>query len=187
MKKLSIRQITLKKISKRNDLDSFINFIKNKNNPSDKELKQVIKLMKEQIKKDPAILKKFKEYNVPINAIDDVDVSFAPLDVSAKTKDKKIYLNESMLCSDSKVKDPTQYLAHEIVHFCQQLTGNTKGHEKSEYLDKDTEQEAFKVQVDFKKRNEGEDEAEKYVDDLLDYHKLKGKKRKEIEDKIDPE
>lgn len=180
--KLSIRQAQIKKISKR-DLDGFIKELKNKK-PNEQELRELVKMMKDKVKKDPAVIKKFKEYEVPINAIDNVDVSFAPLDVSAKTKNKKIYLNESMLCADSKVKDPIQYLVHELVHFAQQLTGNTQGHEKSEYLDKDTEIESFKTQIDYKKRNEGKEEAEKYTDDLLDYHGVEGKKRKEKEEEL---
>jgi len=140
--------------------------------------------MKERAKKDPAIIKKFKEYNVPIDDIDKVEVSFAPLDVSAKTKKMKIYINESMLDDDSDVKDPSSYLVHELTHYLQQRTGRTKGHEIPDYMDKPTEQEAFKVQIEFKERNEGEKEAEEYKEDLLDHHKLKGKKRKEIEKKI---
>jgi hypothetical protein len=181
MKKLSIRQ--KHKISKR-DLDSLVHLVKNKRKYNEEEVSKIIKLMKDKVKKDPALISKFKEYKVPIETIDNVEVSFVPLDVSAKTKNKKIYLNESMLCADSKVKDPTQYLVHEMIHFLQQFTGNTQGHEKSEYLDKDTEIESFKTQVDYKKRNEGKEEAEEYVDDLLDYHNLDGKKREQKEKEL---
>lgn len=171
MQKISTRQVVkLKKLSKRqskNEVDDFI------------------RAMKAKVKKDPAVIKKFQEYNVPIDDIDKVEVCFAPLDVSAKTKDMKIYINKSMLDDDSEVKDPTHYLVHELTHYLQQRTGNTKGHQNvKEYMDKPTEQEAFKVQIDFKERNEGEEEAKEYKEDLLDHHKLKGKKRKEIENKI---
>jgi len=123
--------------------------------------------MKECVKKDKAVIEKFKKYNVSIDEIDNVHVEFTDLDVSAKTKDKKIYLNREMLHPDSKVKDPTHYLAHELTHYLQQVTGNVAGHKSVEnYLDKPTELEAFQVQVDFKERHEGEDEADKYVEEL---------------------
>jgi hypothetical protein len=144
--------------------------------------------MKECVKKDKAVIEKFKEYDVPIDKIDDVHVEFADLDVSAKTKDKKIYLNREMLNPDSKVKDPTHYLAHELTHYLQQLTGNTAGHQSVEdYLDKPTELEAFQVQVDFKERHEGEDEADEYVEDLMDHHDIddegeRKEKKKELKD-----
>ena len=142
---------------------------------------QIIREMKECVKKDPAVIKKFKEYGVPIDKIDDIHVEFADLDVSAKTKDQKIYINRSMLDPDSKIKDPTPYLAHELTHVLQQMTGNTEGHKATDdYLHKPTEQEAFKVQVEFKERNEGEEEANDYVESLLDHHDKGGKERKEL-------
>lgn len=169
MKKLSTRHILpIKKISKRDKVDEAA----------------IIKRMKECVKKDPAVIEKFEEYGVPIDKIDDVHVSFEEMDVSAKTKDKKIYLNRSMLDPDSDVKDPAAYLAHEICHFLQQWTGNTQGHEVKDYLSKPTEEEAFKVQVDFKERHEGEEEAEKYVEELLDHHDKDGKERKEKKEEL---
>jgi hypothetical protein len=170
MRKLSQRQIVFNKISKhsKNDVDSFV------------------KKMKETVKKDPIMIEKFKEYGVPLDDIDSVCVAFCPLDVSAKTKNKKIYINEDMLADDSSVKDPTHYLIHELVHYLQQKTGkNLQKHKKEEeYLDKETEQEAFEAQIDFKKRKESPEEAEDYVDRLLDHHDIKGKERKEKKEEL---
>lgn len=141
--------------------------------------------MKQQVKKDPVIIKKFKEYDVPLDKIDDVFVVFAPLDVSAKTKDTKIYLNERMLDEDSDVRDPTHYLVHELIHYLQQSTGHHDcNRENKDYLDLETEEEAFKAQVDFKKREESEEEAEDYVEKLLDHHEVDGKKRDEKKDEL---
>jgi hypothetical protein len=53
--------------------------------------------MKKCVKKDSAVIEKFKEYGMPIDKVDDVHVEFKDLDVSAKTKDRKIYLNKKML------------------------------------------------------------------------------------------
>lgn len=170
MRKLSQRHLRLKKLSHRAkpDVEGFI------------------AEMREHVKKDPEMQKKFKEYGVPIEDIDDVHISFCDLDVSAKTKDRKIYLNESMLADDSPVDDPTHYLIHELVHYLQQKTGkNMKKHrDEEEYLDKETEEEAFKTQIDFKKREESEEEAEEYVEKLLDHHDMKGKKRDKKKDEL---
>ena len=169
MKKLSIRQLTpLIKLSKRHKPEA-----------------KLIQIMKERAKLDPIVIKMFKEYDVPLGDIDKVEVSFVPLDVSAKTKNRKIYINDSMLDKDSDVKDPTHYLVHELTHYLQQTTGQTHGHkEVSNYMDKPTEEEAFKAQIDFKKRHESPEEAEKYTEDLLDHHNIKGKERQKKKDKL---
>lgn len=148
---------------------------------------EIIRLMKERVKKDPAVVKKFKEYEIPVDEIDNVHVEFCPLDVSAKTKDRKIYLNEKMLADDKdgEVNDPTHYLVHELMHYLQQTTGKKhNGPQNAEYLDLPTEEEAFQVQVDFKKREESEDDAEEYLEGLLDHHDLKGKERKEKKEEL---
>ena len=158
------------KISKRQDREEIVADFRKRVKTDPKAKKQLILQMKEWVKQDPTIIKTFKEYGVSLDEIDKSSVTFAPLDVSAKTKDLKIYLNESMLDEDSDVKDPTEYISHEMSHLAQQLTGKTKGHETKRYLDKQTEEIAFKNQIEYKKRNEGDEEAEKYVDDLLTYH-----------------
>lgn len=161
MQKLSQRQIH--KISKR-DLD----------------VNELILKMKAAIKRDKAVVEKFKEYKVSLDDIDNVFVSFVPLDVSAKTKDRKIYLNENMLSKDNPFEFAIPYLIHEIVHYLQQSTRvNLCKNKADDYLDKDSEIESFQVQVDFKKRHEGENSAREYTKKLLDYHGLEGKERKE--------
>lgn len=143
----------------------------------------IIKKMKEVAKNDEEMISKFKEYGVSIDEIDSVPVAFCELDVSAKTKNKKIYINSALL---RKNEDPTHYLIHELVHFLQQFTKKNlnKGNAEDSYLDKETELEAFKSQVDFKKRNEGEEEAKEYVSDLLDYHDVDGEERKEKKEEL---
>lgn len=164
MSKLSIRHfLPIKKISRRDEIDE----------------DTAIKRMKECVKKDPTVIEKFKKYDISINEIDNVPVAFKDLDVSAKTKDKKIYLNRKMLEPDSDIKDPTHYLAHELMHWLQQTTGNVAGHQVKDYLEKPTEVEAFQVQVEFKETHEGEDEADKYVEELLDHHDVDSKKERE--------
>lgn len=129
----------------------------------------LISRMKAEIKKDPAVIEKFEEYGVSLDEIDKVSVNFVELDVSAKTKNKKIYINEKF--SDD-IEKSLSYLCHEIIHLAQQISGNIDGIDKEEYLDKDTEIEAFQAQIDRKKRTEGDEEAERYIDHLLSYHKV---------------
>jgi hypothetical protein len=150
-------------------------------NRDEASIERYIHDMKDFVQHDPEVIAKFKEYDVPLKEIWDVRVSFCKLDVSAKTKNMKIYLNEEMLSENSKVKDPTHYLVHELVHYLQQKTGKNLSKLKADddYLDKPTEEEAFKTQIDFKKRVESPQEAENYVNNLLDHHDLHGKKREE--------
>jgi len=170
MHKLSKRQMNLRKLSKRDKAS----------------VEQFIQEMRETVKKDPEIISKFEEYGVPLSDIDKVQVTFCKLEVSAKTKNKKIYLNEAMLSGDSKVKDPTHYLVHELIHYLQQSTGKNLSKHKAEdsYLDKQTEQEAFRSQIDYMEREESPQEAERYVEDLLDHHDIHGPDRKEKKEEL---
>lgn len=138
--------------------------------------------MKNDIKSDSEVKEKFDEYNVPLSKLDDIPVEFADLDVSAKTKDKKIYINKKLV---EKGQDPTHYLVHELVHFLQQFTNNVDPNKgEKEYLDRETEMEAFQSQVDYKKREESPSRAEDYVDGLLDYHDIDGKEREDKKEEL---
>ena len=153
---------------------------------SEKDVEKFIQEMRETVKNDPAVIEKFEEYGVPLDDIDKVHIEFCKLDVSAKTKDKKIYINEKMLDDDSKVGDPTHYVVHEIMHYLQQKTGKVDKQEQEgkDYLDKPTEEEAFEMQVDFKQREESPAEAERYVSQLLDHHDIDGKDRKKKKEEL---
>lgn len=138
--------------------------------------------MKSKIKDDHEVKEKFEEYGVPLSELDSVSVEFADLDVSAKTKDEKIYINKQLI---EKGEDPTHYLVHELVHYLQQSTDNVDHNKhKKEYLDRETEMEAFQSQVDYKKRDESPEEAEEYVDGLLEYHDIEGDDKEEKKDEL---
>ena len=149
------------------------------------EEKKIIKLMKANLKKDPIAKKFFKKYKLPISIINKAKVYFDDIDVSAKTVNKIIILNRKLLNTD--IKTIESYLIHEMVHLNQQITGKTKGHNSAkDYLDKPTEIEAFKAQIQFKEKEDGPKEAEKYVNDLLDYHGLEGDKKKDKKEELMP-
>jgi hypothetical protein len=138
----------------------------------------LIRKMRAKVKKDPVVIEAFREYDVPLSKLDGVEIEFDDLDVSAKTKDCRIYLNRKLLEKLDET-DVTSYLVHEIQHFLQQSTGDTKGSQAKDYLDKETEMDAFQKQVEFKRENKGDEKASEYIEDLLDYHEIDGKERKE--------
>jgi hypothetical protein len=104
---------------------------------------------------------------------------FSDLDVSAKTVKGVVYLNYKLLCDGDFYKD-YGYLTHEYTHALQQCTGKgpTKGSDDGEYLDNKYEVEGFQNQVEYMANEFGEDEAEDYVDNLLEHHEITNKKEK---------
>ena len=125
-----------------------------------------------------------EEYGVSPNIIDLIPIKFGDLDVSAKTDHGIITLNYKLLCDGDFFKD-FSYLVHEGTHFLQQCFNNkaTQSSDDGSYLDNPYEQEAFSEQVEYIADQFGKDEAEDYVDDLLDHHDITSKK--EVEEKKD--
>jgi hypothetical protein len=147
------------------------------------EQNKLVEELRRRAKADPRIKQEFREYGVKLDDIDLVSITFADLDVSAKTKDCAIYLNRKLI-HEKTLDELVGYLVHELVHYAQQRTGQTAGSEARDYLDKDTEMESFKAQVDYLRRKEGPEEALEYVLDLLDYHGLNGKKRRDKQEEL---
>jgi hypothetical protein len=139
---------------------------------------QLAQELKSAAEKDPTVQAKFKEYGIDISELPDVKIGFEDLDVSAKTKNEAITLNRKLLSPVSKAFEQCMpYVVHELTHVLQQKKNQLHGADKEEYLDKDTEIEAFQAQVEYKKDHDGEDAADAYVEDLLDFHNIKRKKR----------
>ena len=121
----------------------------------------------------------FEYYGMPISRIYDVDICFSDLPVSAKTKDKVIYINSKFL-EEGKLSEELHYLVHELCHWLQQECDdpyNRVPDKEAEYLDMPSELEAFMYQANFMREFYGDSVAEDYVDDLLDFHKVKGSER----------
>jgi len=149
-------------------------------------LNRMINKLRNFLKKDEVVQKMFKEYNVDIEEIDYIPMKFGDLDVSAKTEKGIIIFNYKLLCDGDFFKD-FSYGAHEICHFLQQTTGNkpTQSSNEGNYLDNPYEREAFSKQVEYIDHQFGEEEAEDYVENLLDHHEVENKKkRKEIEKEL---
>lgn len=131
------------------------------------------------LKQSAVVSKMFERFDTPIKKIEDVPIYFSDLDVSAKTKNKKIYLNNVLIDDDDFTKH-MHYIVHELCHFLQQLTKEVdryKNLDEMNYLDQPTEVEAFSYQIKFIKENDGESAANKYLKDLLDFHEYEGKDR----------
>jgi len=150
-----------------------------------KSLMRFINKGKSFIKKDKVMIKTFKEYGVDINEIDFIPTYFKDLDVSAKTDHGIVYLNYKLLTDGDFFKD-FSYLIHEYTHWLQQTTGNkpTQSSDDGSYLDNPAEQEGFQNQIDFISDHFGDEEANDYVDNLLDHHDITSKNEKDDKKEI---
>lgn len=131
------------------------------------------------LKHSAVVSNMFERFDTPIKKIEDVPIQFADLDVSAKTKDKKIYLN-NILIDDEDFTKHMHYVVHELCHFLQQLTKEVEKYQNLDdydYLDQPTEIEAFSYQIKFIKEMGGQEAADKYLNDLLDFHDYQGEGR----------
>ena len=142
-----------------------------------KTLNRLINKLKQQLKKDEVIKKMFKEYKVDLDEIDYIPMMFGDLNVSAKTNHGTIIYNYKLLADGEFFKD-FSYGVHEMTHWLQQTTGDkpTKSSNSGSYLDNKYEKEGFQNQIEYIAKEFGENEAERYVDDLLDYHEIDSKK-----------
>ena len=131
-----------------------------------------------------------KENDVDETFLLGVPITFDDLDVAAKTIDSESVLNTKLI---SKPFDTMmRYVIHELVHAIQHCESNGQSSQKDkseDYLDKETEVEAFKQQIRYESKINGEDSAEQYVDGLLEYHGVDGeegdKKKEELMKEVD--
>lgn len=135
---------------------------------------------KNKIKKHKVIQKLFDHYDADIDDIDNIPVAFADLDVSARTDHGIILLNSKLI----KSPDIAHYLVHEITHYCQQCYRTKPTNNDEDYLDNKFEQESFKNQTTYIEDTEGEDEADEYLDKVLDKHEVPEKDRNKVKDKL---
>lgn len=140
-------------------------------------LNRMIKKMRAFLKGDGVVQEMFKEYGIDIEEIDFIPMRFGNLDVSAKTDHGIIIFNYKLLTDGDFFKD-FSYGVHEITHWLQQTTGTkpTQSADDGDYLDNPYEQEGFQNQVEYIANQFGDEEAENYVDDLLEHHDVDDKK-----------
>ncbi len=149
-------------------------------NLSPAELLKKIEEGKNILRKDPTYKDMCKEFKVNPDVIDLVPIRFGDdVDVSAKTVRGIIILNKKLL-EDDNFKNNIHYLLHEISHFLQMTTRKepTKGANDGEYLENEDEIEAFTYQIEYMDDQYGDDEADKYIEHLLNHHDVENKKER---------
>jgi DNA-binding phage protein len=143
---------------------------------------EFINKLKGLVKKEKAMIEKAKEYGENINFIDKVNISYDDLDVSAKTVNGDIFLNNKLFESGD-ICDNVRYVSHELIHVLQQENHmvNEKT-SKENYLKDPNEIEAFQTQVEVMD-DHGQD-AQEYLEHLVDYHGLEGQERRKALKKL---
>lgn len=142
---------------------------------------EILDQVKKRIKSSDTVKELFKKEGFSLDLIDLVPMCFADLEVSARTQHGIIYFNNKLRKTP---KDIDHYMVHELTHILQQCFADrpTSGSNNSDYLDNPYEQEGFRNQTKFISETKGEEKAEKYIDRVLDYHKVP---KTEKEDKKD--
>jgi len=147
--------------------------IANREEPGDlqKEIEMIAEV-KDSLKKNDIALEICKEYGFEPDIIDGIAIEFGnpeEVDASAKTIDARVFLNSNLL--KGSFNEIMRYAIHELVHALQHMKreGPADPYEKMDYLDRPDELEAFQYQIKFENDVHGEDEAEDYVDDLIEY------------------
>ena len=141
-------------------------------------MEKIINKLKDATKKEDEYIEKCEKYHKDIDFIDDVNISFDDeLDVSAKTINGEIFLN-GKLFDNGDWDEKMRYIIHEIVHVMQQEAGMVNEKiDKDHYLDDKNEQEAFRAQISYMSDHDSSEELQRYLEQLLDHHDIKGKER----------
>jgi hypothetical protein len=129
------------------------------------------------------------EYGYKPSIIDGIPLVFTnDLDVTAKTINAKVFLNSSLI--DEKIEIIGRYFLHELTHCFQHMKkeGERQKKKNNIYLDRPEELEAFQYQIKFDAEKRGDKDVNKYVNDLLSYHKVpkneRPKKKEELTKKL---
>jgi hypothetical protein len=138
---------------------------------------RLINKAKNYLKHDDIWIELCKSYNESPNIIDIIPTMWDDLNVSAKTDHGIVILNYKLLCDGDFFKD-FSYLIHEYDHWFQQCYGEkpTQSSDDGNYLENPYEQDAFQIQVEYIADHFGKEDAENYVNKLLDYHEVDNKK-----------
>ncbi len=149
---------------------------------------EILARVKSELKKDPIAKEICREHGFSIDIIDGIPMEFAEdLEASAKTTDSKIQLSSNLLNDDFEII--MRYAIHELVHSLQHMKSEgIDPYADDEYLDREDELEAFQFQIAYDAKERGENEAEEYVEDLIEYHEIpeeeQENKKEELLDKI---
>jgi hypothetical protein len=140
-----------------------------------KQFAPLLDKLKKRVFDSDVVKDMLKEYDIERSEIDLWPICIAKIPVSARTDHGVIYLNIDLFAKgdiEEQLDANDHYLPHELTHVCQQTTGNkaTPGSTDDNYLDNPTEQEGFQNQTKYISDTKGDEEAEEYVDQVLDHH-----------------
>jgi hypothetical protein len=138
-----------------------------------KKLLPIIEKIRKKVLNHDVVKDIFDKYNLDKEEINLIPICFAKIPVSARTDHGIIYINIDLLKDDDFENNNDHYLAHEVTHFAQQTTGTkpTPGSDDDNYLDNPVEQEGFQNQTKYISDTKGEEEAEEYIEKVLDRHR----------------
>ena len=150
---------------------------------------KLIAKIKAFLKADETYLTLCEEYDQPPEILDGISVVFTDdIDVTAKTINAKVFLNSALL--DDQFKIIARYVLHELTHCFQHMEkeGKKKTKKNKVYLDRPEELEAFQYQIKFDNEHRKDSDVNKYVNNLLSYHKVPKEerplKKKELTEKL---
>lgn len=158
-----------------------------------KQLAPLLDKLKKRVFDSDVVKDMLEEYDIDRSELDLWPICIAKIPVSARTDHGVIYLNIELFTNGDDIEENLDandhYLPHELTHVCQQTTGNkaTPGSTDDNYLDNPIEQEGFRNQSKYISDTKSDDEAEAYIEDVLDYHtdsKADEKKRDERREKL---
>lgn len=138
-------------------------------------VEQVINLLSEH----QLVQNLFRKFDIDPEYIHNIKIEFGDIGVSAKANRNGIVVNKKFL-EDGNIVDDLHYIVHELVHALQYMTGivdKVKGLNFKHYLDNPLELQAFREQIKFIKEYKNQKEADKYLEQLLDFHEINGKQR----------
>lgn len=140
-----------------------------------KKLAPLLEKLKKRVFESDVVKDMLKEYDIKRDELDLWPICIAKIPVSARTDHGVIYLNIDLFANgdvEENLEANDHYLPHEMTHVCQQTTGSkaTPGSTDDNYLDNPTEQEGFRNQTKYISDTKGDDEAEEYVEQVLDHH-----------------
>jgi len=141
-----------------------------------------VKKLRHLCKKNKQYLKIIDEHNYDSDIIDGISIRFCDdIENTAKTINGEICINSKLL--DANPIKQLRYIIHELVHVFQHIEKEgTESKKENKYLDNPDEIEAFQAQLDYQEENE--DNLEKYIKDLFDFHKIPEKDRPELLDSL---
>ncbi len=150
------------------------------------EKHKILAKIRVHLKNDEMAKKLIKEYKIKDWIFDAVPLDFKKINVTAKTVNGTIFLNPKIIAMSFPIV--MRYVIHEFVHVLQHISEERNGEKetdkKQDYLDREDEIEAFQHQIKYDAKHRGIDEAEKYTDELLEYHEISGKEKKKKKEEL---